>query len=110
MNGRVNIHDIAKRAKVSIGTVSNVINETASVRESSRQRVLDAIKALGYQRSQLARGLRRDFTNMIGMIIPDITNPFFPVLVRAAEDVLRAAIRRDARDQLLDAAAILRLA
>jgi LacI family transcriptional regulator len=90
MNGRVNMHDIARRAKVSIGTVSNVINETASVREPSRHRVLDAIKKLGYQRSQLARGLRRDYTNMIGMIIPDITNPFFPVLVRAAEDVAYA--------------------
>jgi len=90
MNGRVNMHDIARRAKVSIGTVSNVINETVSVREPSRQRVLDAIKALGYHRSQLARGLRRDFTNMIGMIIPDITNPFFPALVRAAEDVAYA--------------------
>jgi LacI family transcriptional regulator len=72
---------------VSIGTVSNVINETVSVRESSKRRVLDAIKVLGYQRSQLARGLRRAYTNIIGMIIPDITNPFFPALVRAAEDV-----------------------
>lgn len=90
MNGRVNMHDIAKRAKVSIGTVSNVINGTASVKETSRQRVLDAIKKLGYQRSQLARGLRRDYTNMVGMIIPDITNPFFPELVRAAEDVAYA--------------------
>lgn len=89
-NGRVNMHDIARRAKVSIGTVSNVLNETVAVRESSKQRVLEAIKALGYQRSQLARGLRCDYTNMIGMIIPDITNPFFPALVRAAEDVAYA--------------------
>jgi LacI family transcriptional regulator len=86
-SGRINMHDIAKRAKVSIGTVSNVVNGTVPVREASRHRVLEAIKALGYQRSQLARGLRRDYTNMIGMIIPDITNPFFPALVRAAEDV-----------------------
>jgi LacI family transcriptional regulator len=89
-NGRVNMHDIAERAKVSIGTVSNVINGTVPVRASSRGRVLDAIQALGYQRSQLARGLRRDYTNMIGMIIPDITNPFFPAMVRAAEDVAYA--------------------
>lgn len=89
-NGRVNMHDIAKRAKVSLGTVSNVINGTVAVRESSRERVLAAIAALGYQRSQLARGLRRDYTNMIGMVIPDITNPFFPALVRAAEDVAYA--------------------
>jgi DNA-binding LacI/PurR family transcriptional regulator len=87
MSGRINMHHIAKRAGVSLGTVSNVINRTAAVREPLRQRVLEAIRALGYQPSQLARGLRRDYTNMIGMIIPDITNPFFPALVRAAEDV-----------------------
>jgi LacI family transcriptional regulator len=87
MSGRVNMHHIAKRAGVSLGTVSHVINQSAVVREPLRQRVLDAIRALGYQPSQLARGLRRDYTNMIGMIIPDITNPFFPALVRAAEDV-----------------------
>jgi LacI family transcriptional regulator len=49
--------------------------------------VLQAVQALGYQPSQLARGLRRDKTNMIGMIIPDVTNPFFPAVVRGAEDV-----------------------
>lgn len=81
------MHHIAKRAKVSLGTVSHVINGSAVVRERLRQRVLNAIEELGYQPSQLARGLRRDYTNMIGMIIPDITNPFFPALVRAAEDV-----------------------
>jgi DNA-binding LacI/PurR family transcriptional regulator len=42
---------------------------------------------MGYQPSQLARGLRRDTTKMIGMIIPDITNPFFPAVDRGAEDV-----------------------
>src|SRR5690348_1793769 len=87
MSARVNMHHIAKRAKVSLGTVSHVINSSAVVRERLRQRVLKAIEELGYQPSQLARGLRRDYTNMIGMIIPDITNPFFPALVRAAEDV-----------------------
>lgn len=88
------MHDIARRAKVSLGTVSHVINGSAVVREPLKQRVLEAIKALGYQPSQLARGLRRDYTNMIGMIIPDITNPFFPALVRAAEDVAYAHLYR----------------
>lgn len=87
MNARVNMHHIAKRAKVSIGTVSNVVNGSVAVREPLRRRVLDAIQDLGYQPSQLARALRRDYTNMIGMIIPDISNPFFPSLVRAVEDV-----------------------
>jgi DNA-binding LacI/PurR family transcriptional regulator len=82
-----NMQEIAKRAGVSLGTVSHVLNNTAKVSESKRTRVLEAVQAADYQPSQLARGLRRDTTNMIGMIIPDITNPFFPSVVRGAEDV-----------------------
>ncbi len=82
-----NMKDIAKIAGVSLGTVSHVLNNSARVREPVRKRVLEAVQAAGYQPSQLARGLRRDKTNMIGMIIPDITNPFFPAVVRGAEDV-----------------------
>jgi DNA-binding LacI/PurR family transcriptional regulator len=81
------MRQIAERADVSIGTVSHVINDTAKVREKLRQRVLDAIRSLGYQPSQLARGLRRNQTNILVMIIPDITNPFFPAVVRGVEDV-----------------------
>jgi DNA-binding LacI/PurR family transcriptional regulator len=77
---------IARLADVSLGTVSHVINNSAKVREPLRRRVLEAVELLGYQPSQLARGLRRDKTNIIGMIIPDITNPFFPAVVRGAED------------------------
>ena len=79
--------EIARMANVSLGTVSHVLNGSARVREPLRKRVLEAVQAAGYQPSQLARGLRRDKTNMIGMIIPDITNPFFPAVVRGAEDV-----------------------
>jgi LacI family transcriptional regulator len=82
-----NMQEIAKMARVSLGTVSNVLNNTAKVREPTRKRVLEAVQAVGYQPSQLARALRRDTSNMIGMIIPDITNPFFPAVVRGAEDV-----------------------
>jgi DNA-binding LacI/PurR family transcriptional regulator len=82
-----NMKDIAKIAGVSLGTVSHVLNDSARVREPVRKRVLEAVQAAGYQPSQLARGLRRDKTNVIGMIIPDITNPFFPAVVRGAEDV-----------------------
>jgi len=82
-----NMKDIARLAGVSLGTVSHVLNDSASVRDPLRQRVLRAVQAVGYQPSQLARGLRRDKTNIIGMIIPDITNPFFPAVVRGAEDV-----------------------
>src|SRR5580698_5698547 len=81
-----NMKQIAKMANVSLGTASNVINNSARVREPLRKRVMEAVEALGYQPSQLARGLRREKTNVIGMIIPDITNPFFPAVVRGAED------------------------
>src|SRR5271156_1952263 len=82
-----NMKQIADMAGVSLGTVSHVLNNSARVREPMRRKVLEAVQAAGYQPSQLARGLRRDKTNIIGMIIPDITNPFFPAVVRGAEDV-----------------------
>ena len=81
------MRQIAKRAGVSIGTVSHVINGTAGVRDNLRQRVLEAIRHLNYQPSQLGRGLRRSRTSMLGMIIPDVTNPFFPAVVRGVEDI-----------------------
>src|SRR5579862_7140130 len=82
-----NMKQIADMAGVSLGTVSHVLNDSARVREPLRRRVLEAVEALGYQPSELARGLRRDKTNMFGMVIPDVTNPFFPAVVRGAEDV-----------------------
>jgi DNA-binding LacI/PurR family transcriptional regulator len=82
-----NMKQIAARAGVSLGTVSHVLNGTATVRDLLRKRVLKTIAAAGYQPNQLARGLRRVKTNMIGMIIPDVTNPFFPTVIRGAEDV-----------------------
>src|SRR6267142_6728691 len=87
MSVPVTMRQIAEQADVSIGTVSHVINGTAKVREKLRTRVVEAIRSLGYQPSQLARGLRRNQTNMLGMIIPDVTNPFFPAVVRGVEDV-----------------------
>jgi DNA-binding LacI/PurR family transcriptional regulator len=82
-----NMKDIAKLARVSLGTVSHVLNNSANVRPPLRKRVMEAVETVGYQPSQLARGLRRDKTNVIGMVIPDITNPFFPAVVRGAEDI-----------------------
>ncbi|HWT64887.1 MAG TPA: LacI family DNA-binding transcriptional regulator [Terracidiphilus sp.] len=84
---RVTMNQIAREAGVSLGTVSHVINGTATVREPLRQRVLNAVKSLGYEPNELSRGLRLNRTSMIGMIIPDITNPFFPGVVRGVEDV-----------------------
>jgi len=87
MTAPVTMRQIAERAGVSIGTVSHVINETATVRPKLRERVIEAIRSMGYQPSALAQGLRKNRTNMLGMVIPDITNPFFPGVVRGVEDV-----------------------
>jgi DNA-binding LacI/PurR family transcriptional regulator len=86
-NKVVTMRHIAKKAGVSIGTVSNVINNTTPVKDDLRRRVSEAIKQLQYHPSRLAQGFRRNKTTILGMIIPDITNPFFPAVVRGAEDV-----------------------
>lgn len=83
----VTFQQIADLANVSLGTVSNVLNDWTTVREAKRKRVLDAVDKLGYQRNQLARWMRKSSTNIIGLLIPDIGNPFFPAIVRGAEDV-----------------------
>jgi DNA-binding LacI/PurR family transcriptional regulator len=85
---KITMSQIAARAEVSVGTVSHVINSTAGVREPVRRRVHEAIAHFGYKPSLLARGLRRNQTTIVGMIIPDILNPFFPQVVRGVEDVL----------------------
>ena len=84
----VTIRQIAEHARVSTATVSHVINSTAYVSPELRQRVLAAVRELGYQPSALARSLRTKQTKTVGIVIPDITNPFFADVVRGAEDLL----------------------
>jgi len=86
-SGRTTMHDIARLADVSIGTVSHVINGKVPVRPEVRARVQKVIDELKYQPNHLSRALRTHRTNLIGMIIPDTMNPFFPAVVRGVEDV-----------------------
>lgn len=85
----VTLEDVARAANVSISTVSRVLNGSSLVAEETRKRVQQAIEALGYQPSRVARRLRRERrpANLIGLIIPDIQNPFFADLARGVEDV-----------------------
>ncbi len=83
--------ELAKLAGVSSGTVSNVISGATGVSERSRRKVLDAIKALNYQPNLIARSLRTNRTFTLGMVIPDITVPFFPKIIRGAESAARQA-------------------
>jgi len=80
------IYDVAREARVSVFTVSAVVNHKSHVREKLRKRVETAIRALNYRPNLIARSLANQRTHTIGMIVPDIANPFFPVVVRGAED------------------------
>ncbi|AAM23502.1 LacI family transcriptional regulator [Caldanaerobacter subterraneus subsp. tengcongensis MB4] len=83
----VTIKDIARLANVSVTTVSRVINnKPEGVSEETRQKILKLVKELGYQPNAIARGLVTKKTKTIGLIIPDISNPFFPDIARGVED------------------------
>ena len=80
------IKDVARHAGVGVGTVSRVINESGYVAEETRKRVLAAMKVLDFQPNLIARGLVSRKTSMIGLIIPDVANPFFADVARGVED------------------------
>jgi len=83
---KVRSRDVAKRAGVSIATVSHVVNGTRFVSDETRQKVLDAIASLNYRPNAVARGLATNSTRKIGLVISEISNPFFTVAVRGVED------------------------
>ena len=80
------IYDVARESGVSVFTVSAVVNNKAHVGKGLRERVEAAIQKLGYRPNLIARSLAKQRTHTIGMIVPDIANPFFPMVVRGAED------------------------
>lgn len=80
------IKEVARRARVSVGTVSNVLGDRVPVSSRLRERVLAVVRDLDYHPNHVARSLKMRQTKMLGMVISDITNPFFPQLVRGAED------------------------
>jgi LacI family transcriptional regulator len=86
-----NIYDVAREAKVSVFTVSSVINGNAQVSTASQRRVQAAIAKLNYRPNLLARSLAKQQTFTVGIIVPDVSNPFFPQVVRGADDVLQKA-------------------
>lgn len=83
------IRDVAKHAGVSVATVSRVINETGYVHEDTRKKVETAIRELHYTPNEVARSLYKRKSRLIGLLLPDITNPFFPELARGVEDEMQ---------------------
>src|SRR4030065_1590401 len=81
------IRDVAKSARVSVATVSHVINKTYIVSAELEQRVNDAINALNYQPNKLARALNRRDLPLLALIVPDISNPYWSAFSRAVQDI-----------------------
>jgi LacI family transcriptional regulator len=90
--GKLTIADIAARAGVSKATVSRVLNDRAEgVGAPTRARIRAILDATGFQPSAMARGLKTGQSRSIWLIVPDVTNPFHPLLVSGAEQALSAA-------------------
>jgi LacI family transcriptional regulator len=89
VGGPAGIKDVAERAKVSIGTVSNVINRPHLVRPATRARVTEAMQELGFVRNESARQLRAGSSRVVGYVFLDATNPYFTEVARGAEEASR---------------------
>jgi LacI family transcriptional regulator len=87
----VGIKDVARRAGVSVGTVSNVLNRPEKVADDTRVRVRAAIDELGFVRSETARQLRVGTSRILAVLVPDMANPFFIAVAKGAERAARDA-------------------
>lgn len=83
---KATIYDVAKAADVSIATVSKVLNKTGRISEKTKKKVNEVIKELNYQPNMMASALMGKQTKTIGLLIPDLANPFFSELARSIED------------------------
>ncbi|MFZ5967562.1 MAG: LacI family DNA-binding transcriptional regulator [Bacillota bacterium] len=82
----VTIKDIAKKTGVSYTTVSRALNGKSGVNQATMKKVLAEAKKMGYKPNAIARGLVTKHTKTIGLVIPDITNPFFPTIASGVEE------------------------
>lgn len=87
----VTIHDVARRAMVSVSTVSRAFTMPDLVRPATREQILRAADELGYRPNRAARGLITGKTGNLGIVVPDLQNPFFPSVVSGAQAQARLA-------------------
>jgi LacI family transcriptional regulator len=87
----ISVRDVAERAGVSVGTVSNVLNSPGKVAPATTDRVLAAIDELGFVRNDAARQLRAGSSRSIGLLVLDVGNPFFTDVARGAEERAQGA-------------------
>ncbi len=90
MSQRVTMSDIAKQAGVSLMTVSRVVNKKGEVHADTRQQIEQIIQQLGYRPSGIARSLVTQKTRTIGLVVPDVSNPFFARVTRGVEHLAYA--------------------
>lgn len=83
----VTIYDVAREARVSMATVSRVVNGNQNVKPETRNKVNEVIKKLNYRPNAVARGLASKRTTTVGVIIPDISNVYYSQLARGLEDI-----------------------
>lgn len=83
----VTIKDIAQAAGVSPSTVSRALNDSPLIREETKARIRQIAASLGYERNELARGLVKGSSGVLGLLVPDITNPFFAEITKGVEEV-----------------------
>ncbi|TKJ45273.1 LacI family transcriptional regulator [Candidatus Aerophobetes bacterium Ae_b3b] len=83
----ISINDIAKYAGVSKSTVSRILNNKGKFSKDTRDKVLQVVKKLNYRPSMIAKSLRNRRTKAVGLLLPDIVNPFFPEIMKGVEDV-----------------------
>lgn len=85
---RATIRDVARLAGVSTATVSQVLNGSRPVAAATRARTLEVISQLGYRPNIFGSGLRTQRSHLVGVVLPDLSNPFYPALVRGVQDRL----------------------
>lgn len=85
---KASMKDVAKHAEVSVATVSHVINNTRFVSEETRKKVMDSIEVLGYVPDPTARSFKTGRKNLIGIVVPDIANPVWAIIIEEAESIL----------------------
>lgn len=83
MSKRVTLKDVAKAAGVSLASASYAVNKTGSLGEETRLHILQHAEALGYRQNLSAKAMRTGRTGAIGLVVPDLTNPFFPSLAQS---------------------------
>jgi DNA-binding LacI/PurR family transcriptional regulator len=91
---KVAVRDVARQAQVSVSTVSRALSAPGLVREATGERVLAVVRGLGHELNRAARSPIPGRTGNLGIVVPDLENPFYPAVLRGVQDRAREAVAR----------------